>query len=42
MVWPHHLTFDEQMKSRPTEGSGHPDTVLITGDGPWFRDDDDE
>ena len=42
MVWPHHLTFDEQMKSRPLEGSAHPDTVLITGEGPWFQDDDDE
>jgi len=42
MVWPHHLTFGEQMKSRLTEGGGHPDTVLIVGEGPWFRDDDDE
>jgi len=42
MVWPHHLTFDEQAKSRPPEDGGHPDTVLITGEGPWYRDDDDE
>lgn len=42
MVLPNHLTFDEQMKARPPEGSGHPDTVLLVGPGPWFRDDDGE
>jgi transcriptional regulator with XRE-family HTH domain len=40
MVWPHHLTFEEQMQSRPPEGSGHPETVLIMGSGPWYRDDE--
>jgi hypothetical protein len=40
MVWPHHLTFDEQAKSRPPEGRGHLDTVLIIGPGPWYRDDE--
>jgi transcriptional regulator with XRE-family HTH domain len=40
MVLLNHLTFDEQMKSRPP--AGHPDTVLIVGPGPWFMDEDGE
>ncbi len=40
MVLPVHLTFDEQIKSRPPADGGHPDTVLIVGSGPWFMDDD--
>lgn len=39
MVWPHHLTFAEQLKARPPADSGHPDTVLIMGQGPWYTDD---
>lgn len=42
MVLSVHLTIEEQMKSRPPAGSGHPDTVLIVGPGPWFMDDDEE
>lgn len=42
MTWPHHLTFSEQLKLRPPADSGHPDTVLILGQGPWYTDDDGE
>lgn len=42
MVLPVHQTVEEQVKYRPPADSGHPDTVLIVGPGPWYRDDDGE
>ncbi len=42
MVLPSHMTVDEQMQMRPSADSEHPDTVLIVGPGPWYRDADGE